>query len=98
MQNNVPGWVKNLYRLSMITAPGSYFGLRLLNDKELLFWLKPEYIPYYGFPMSIIFFSSIILGSKGLLLIGENLLEKYKSLSEIEKKLKDNKDNTDSQP
>jgi len=101
MQDNIPRWLKTLYRASMITAPGSYMGLRLLNDKDLLPWLRPEYIPYYGYPISIIFFASIILGSKGILLIGENILQKYKNLAEIEKEIKIRKakqDNDTSQP
>lgn len=63
----LPKFIKRIYAVSIIICPGSFVGLKLLNDKSFLPWLKQEQIPYFGYPLLIIFFASLLFGIKGLL-------------------------------
>lgn len=82
MQSNLLNrWVA----VSMFTAPGSYMALNILNDREFLPWLKPEFVPYFGFPLLVILFASCLFGAKGLVNVAGNISERYKQFKEIER-------------
>lgn len=49
-------------------------------------WLESKYLPWYGVPLSIIFFLSSLLGGKALLELINKSWDRYKELLEIEKK------------
>ncbi len=85
-----------IQRVSMIACPGSYIGLRYLVDpKEIAPWLDPKYVPFFGVPLLIIFLSSCVLGSVGLLNIIGTFYERYKQGNElIEKYRREEKEST----
>lgn len=87
---NIPRKWRPIYSVSVITAPGAYFALTILNDKELLPWLKPEFIPYFGFPLLVILMVSCLFGVKGIIEMMYSLSDKFKMLNEIEKRYKEN--------
>lgn len=49
-------------------------------------WLDAKYLPWYGVPISIIFFASTLFGGRALITFINNGYERYKELLEIEKK------------
>lgn len=75
-KNELPKPLKLVYTISIFVCSGSYFGLRLLNDRSFLPWLKPDEIPYFGYPLLIIFLASLLFGVRGL-------IETIKSLNNI---------------
>lgn len=72
----LPKPLKLIYTISIFVCSGSYAGLKLLNDRSFLPWLKPEEIPYFGYPLLIIFLASLLFGIRGL-------IETIKSLNSI---------------
>jgi len=75
-KDGLPKPLKPIYTISIFVCSGSYIGLKFLNDKETLFWLKPEDVPFVGWPLLILFLSSLLFGAKGL-------IETIKSLNKI---------------
>lgn len=82
------GW-KKLHIISMFTAPGSWVGLKLINDKELLPWLTPDMKPLLGFPLLIILLVSCLFGVQGLIMMGGKFTDRIKEFSDLEKKYKE---------
>lgn len=87
LKNISKGW-NGLQAASWVICPGAWYGLRTLQDKELLSWLKPEFIPWFGFPLLTIFLSSCLFGLKGLVVLGLDIHKRFKDLEAIEKKFK----------
>lgn len=75
-KTELPKPLKLIYTISIFVCSGSYAGLRLLNDRTFLPWLKSEEIPYFGYPLLIIFLTSLLFGIRGL-------IETIKSLNNI---------------
>lgn len=72
----LPKPLKLIYTISIFVCSGSYAGLKLLNDRSFLPWLKAEEIPYFGYPLLIIFLISLLFGIRGL-------IETIKSLNTV---------------
>jgi hypothetical protein len=72
----LPKPLKTIYTVSIFVCSGSFIGLKVINSRELLPWLKPEEIPYFGYPLLIIFLVSLLFGAKGL-------IETIKSLNKL---------------
>ncbi len=81
------GW-NGVQTASLFICPGSYYALNVINNKELLPWMKPEWLPFFGVPLLIIFCASCLFGVKGLVSMGAELNGRYKRLSEIEERYK----------
>src|SRR6185437_15943652 len=75
-KNELPKPLKLIYTISIFVCSGSYFGLRMLNDRSFLPWLKSEEIPYFGYPLLIIFLVSLLFGVRGV-------IETIKSLNTV---------------
>lgn len=80
---------------SLFICPGSYYALNVINNKELLPWLRPEWLPFFGVPLLIIFCASCMFGVQGLVSMTADLNSRYKNLMEIERKYKNDKDRQD---
>lgn len=72
----LPRPLKTIYTISIFVCSGSFLGLKAINNRDFLPWLKPEDVPFVGWPLLIIFLSSLLFGAKGL-------IETIKSLNKI---------------
>jgi len=91
-KEQLPKLLRLIYTVSIFVCPGSFLCLKFLNSKELLPWLDPKFIPYFGIPLLIIFFASCLFGSRGLINLITTLYDRYKKLSDIERRYKDTLD------